>query len=55
MKLSQKQDNTNNELLSLLTKVTDLEQQFQKKGKNTIVLFADLQGSTRYKVTHTFF
>ena len=55
MKLSQKQDNTNNELLSLLTKVTDLEQQFQKRGKNTIVLFADLQGSTHYKVTHTFF
>ena len=55
MKLSQKQDNTNNELLSLLTKVTDLEQQFQKKGKNTIVLFVDLQGSTHYKVTHTFF
>ena len=55
MKLSQKQNNTNNELLSLLTKVTDLEQQFQKKGKNTIVLFVDLQGSTHYKVTHTFF
>ena len=55
MKLSKKQDNTNNELLLLLTKVTDLEQQFQKKGKNTIVLFADLQGSTHYKVTHTFF
>ena len=55
MKLSQKQDKTNDELFLLLTKVTDLEQQFQKKGKNTIVLFADLQGSTNYKITHTFF
>ena len=53
--LSQKQDKTNNELFLLLTKVTDLEQQFQKKGKNTIVLFVDLQGSTHYKITHTFF
>ena len=55
MTLSQKQDKTNNELFLLLTKVTDLEQQFQKKGKNTIVLFVDLQGSTHYKITHTFF
>ena len=55
MTLSQKQDKTNNELFLLLTKVTDLEQQFQKKGKNTIVLFIDLQGSTHYKITHTFF
>ena len=55
MKLSQKQDKTNDELFLLLTKVTDLEQQFQKKGKSTIVLFADLQGSTNYKITHTFF
>ncbi len=55
MTLSQKQDKTNNELFGLLTKVTDLEQQFQKKGKNTVVLFVDLQGSTHYKITHTFF
>jgi hypothetical protein len=37
MTLSQKQDKTNNELFSLLTKITDIEQQFQKKGK--ILLF----------------
>lgn len=53
--LSQIQDKTNNELFSLLTKVTDLETQFQKKGKNIIVLFVDLEGSTHYKITHTFF
>jgi class 3 adenylate cyclase len=50
-----KQDKTNNEILSLLTQVTELEQKFQKKGKNTIVFFADLEGSTHYKTTHTFF
>lgn len=55
MTSSRKQDKTNDELFSLLTKVTDLETQFQKNGKNTIVFFADLEGSTRYKTTHTFF
>ena len=44
--LSQKQDKTNNELFLLLTKVTDLETQFQKKGKNILVLFVDLEDST---------
>ena len=42
-------------MLALLTKATDLEQQFQKNAKNTIILFIDLQGSTQYKTTHTFF
>lgn len=55
MTLSQKQDKINNQLFGLLTKVTDLEQQFQKKGKNTVVLFVDLQGPIHYKITHTFF
>ncbi len=55
MTSSRKQDKTNDELFSLLTKVTDLETQFQKNGKNTIVFFADLEGSTHYKTTHTFF
>jgi class 3 adenylate cyclase len=50
-----KQNKTNDEILSLLTKVTDLEQQFHKNGKNTVILFADLEGSTHYKTTHTFF
>ena len=48
-------NNTNDEMLALLTKATDLEQQFQKNAKNTIILFIDLQCSTQYKTTHTFF
>ena len=55
MTLSQKQDKTNDELFLLLTKVIDLETQLQKKGKNIIVFFADLEGSTHCKTTHTFF
>ena len=50
-----KNDKTNEEMLALLTKATNLEQQFQKNAKNTIILFIDLQGSTQYKTTHTFF
>ncbi len=42
-------------MLTLLTKATDLEQQFKKNAKNTIILFIDLQDSTHYKTTHTFF
>lgn len=42
-------------MLALLTRVTDLEQLFQKQSKNTIIIFVDLQGSTYYKTTHTFF
>ena len=50
-----KNDKTNEEMLALLTKATNLEQQFQKNARNTIILFIDLQGSTQYKITHTFF
>ena len=50
-----KNDKTNEEILALLTKATSLEQEFQKNAKNTIILFIDLQGSTQYKTTHTFF
>ena len=50
-----KKDKTNEEILALLTKATSLEQEFQKNAKNTIILFIDLQGSTQYKTTHTFF
>ena len=50
-----KNDKTNKEILALLTKATSLEQEFQKNAKNTIILFIDLQGSTQYKTTHTFF
>lgn len=50
-----KTDNANNDMLTLLTKATNLEQQFQKNTKNTIILFIDLQSSTQYKTTHTFF
>ncbi|MGB0856211.1 MAG: adenylate/guanylate cyclase domain-containing protein, partial [Nitrosopumilus sp.] len=53
--LIKKQNKTNDEMFALLTKATDLEQQFQKNAKNTIILFIDLQGSTQYKTTHTFF
>ena len=50
-----KTDNVNNDMLTLLTKATNLEQQFQKNTKNTIILFIDLQSYTQYKTTHTFF
>ena len=42
-------------MLTLLTKATTLEQQFQKNTENTIIVFIDLKASTQYKTTHTFF
>ena len=46
--------NTEN-ILSLIAKTTTMEKRFSSEGKNTIVLFADMEKSTYYKATHTVF
>jgi class 3 adenylate cyclase len=46
--------NTEN-ILSLIAKTTTMEKRFSSEGKNTIVLFADMEKSTHYKATHTIF
>ena len=46
--------NTEN-ILSLIAKTTTMEKRFSSEGKNTIILFADMEKSTHYKATHTVF
>ena len=43
------------DILSLIAKTTTLEKSFSNEGKNTIILFADMEKSTHYKATHTIF
>ena len=43
------------DILSLIAKTTTMEKKFSNEGKNTIVLFADMEKSTQYKATHTIF
>lgn len=43
------------DILSLIAKTTTMEKRFSSEGKNTIVLFADMEKSTYYKATHTVF
>jgi len=46
---------TTDDILSLIAKTTTMEKRFSSEGKNTIVLFADMEKSTHYKATHTIF
>ena len=43
------------DILSLIAKTTTMEKRFSSEGKNTIILFADMEKSTHYKATHTVF
>jgi len=46
---------TTDNILTLIAKTTTMEKRFASEGKNTIVLFADMEKSTHYKATHTIF
>lgn len=43
------------DILSLMKKATTIEKSFSNEGKNTVILFADLEKSAYYKATHTVF